>query len=188
MSSALLHCEEVVAGYAQPIVGPISLSLAAGEVVGIFGPNGCGKSTLLRAITGTARIFSGRCRRAEGVRITHQHQRGIRPAELPLTGEDLARAAGADPRQAPPEVTSLLKLRLDRLSGGQFQLIQVWISLAGPADLVLLDEPTNNLDPGITLRLVELLRHARKRQAVLLVSHEHDFLDQVCSRREELTA
>ena len=186
MAELLLQGEELVVGYVAPIIGPLSLCLEAGEVVGIFGPNGSGKSTLLRGLCGTARIFSGRLHKAPGVVIAHQHQRGVRPAELPLTGADLARAAGADPAQAPAEVAKLLSPRLDRLSGGQFQLVQVWIALAGPANLVLLDEPTNNLDPAITQRLVELLAHASREKTVLLVSHEHGFLDQVCTRRIEI--
>lgn len=185
MSEPLLRCEALVAGYSVPIVGPLDLSLHAAEVVGIFGPNGCGKSTLLRALCGAAQIFSGKLHKATGVRIAHQHQRAERPAELPLTGADLARAAGANPDLAPAEVGPLLIPRLDRLSGGQYQLVQIWIALAGPANLVLLDEPTNNLDPAITQRLVELLAHASQHKAVLLVSHEHDFLDQVCTRRIE---
>ena len=185
MAEALLRCEALVAGYVAPVIGPVSLQLDSGEVVGIFGPNGSGKSTLLRAICGSARIFSGQIHKAANMQIAHQHQRGVRPAELPLTGADLARAAGADPVHAPEEVKRLLRPRLDRLSGGQFQLVQVWIALAGPAKLVLLDEPTNNLDPAITQRLVELLAHASQEKTVLLVSHEHGFLDQVCSRRIE---
>ena len=185
MSGPMLRCEGLVAGYATPTVGPLDLSLQAGEVVGIFGPNGCGKSTLLRALCGSVRIFAGTCVRGEGLRIAHLHQHGERPAELPLSGADLARAAGADPLQAPDEVSPLLTPRLDRLSGGQYQLLRVWIALAGPANLVLLDEPTNNLDPAITQRLVELLNHPSQHKAVLLVSHEHGFLDQVCTRRIE---
>jgi zinc transport system ATP-binding protein len=185
MSEPLLRCEALLAGYAVPIIGPLDLSLHAGEVVGIFGPNGSGKSTLLRAICGSAQIFAGSLHKAAGLLIAHQHQRGVRPTELPLTGADLAGAAGADPQRAPEEVAGLLNLRLDRLSGGQYQLVQVWIALAGPAKLVLLDEPTNNLDPAITQRLVQLIAHASREKTVLLVSHEHGFLDQVCSRRIE---
>ena len=185
MAEPLLQGKDLVVGYVEPVIGPVSISLNRGEVVGIFGPNGSGKSTLLRALCGSARIFSGSLHKAAGVHIAHQHQRGVRPAELPLTGADLARAAGADPIHAPDEVARLLKPRLDRLSGGQFQLVQVWIALAGPAKLVLLDEPTNNLDPAITQRLVELLAHASQEKTVLVVSHEHGFLDQVCTRQIE---
>ncbi len=186
MSRYLLECEGLVAGYDQPVVGPLDLRIAPGEVVGVFGPNGAGKSTLLRAIAGTARIFAGVCRRRPGLRVALQRQQAVRPEELPLTGADIARVVGANPAKAPPEVKALLHPRLDRLSGGQFQLVQVWSVLAGPAELVLLDEPTNNLDPAVKARLTSLLRTVGEGRGIVVISHEHDFLDMACTRVVEI--
>ena len=55
-------------------------------------------------------------------------------------------------------------------------------------DLILLDEPTNNLDPGAETLVGEFLAKPRGGQAVLLVSHERDFLDRVCHRVVEVLA
>ena len=83
----------------------------------------------------------------------------------------------------PPVFSPLLDVRVDRLSGGQFQLLQAWACLGSPAALVLLDEPTNNMDPQAIAGLAELLLEARERgKGVLVISHEATLLDKVCTR------
>jgi ATPase subunit of ABC transporter with duplicated ATPase domains len=93
---------------------------------------------------------------------------------------------GADASTPPERMRPWLARRVDRLSGGQFQLLNAWACLAGDAGLVLLDEPTNNLDPDGEALLVELLRRRPEGRTVLLVSHERPFLDQVADRVLEL--
>jgi ATPase subunit of ABC transporter with duplicated ATPase domains len=182
----VLELREVVAGYTAPVIGPVSLALAPGEVVGLHGSNGSGKSTLLGAITGLSRIFSGEIRRAPGIRVSHHRQRPVRPPELPLTGHELLNLTGASPKEVPDSLRDLLAVRLDRLSGGQFQLLHIWACLGSPAELVLLDEPTNNLDPAAIAVLAEMLQGGDHRRAVLLVSHEGDFLRAVSGRTVRL--
>jgi ATPase subunit of ABC transporter with duplicated ATPase domains len=105
---------------------------------------------------------------------------------MPFTAREYLDFAGAV-REAPPSrMTGWLSRRVDRLSGGQFQLLSVWAVLGGSADLVLLDEPTNNLDPTGQAELARVLESEQGRRAVLLVSHERDFLDAACSRVVEL--
>ena len=68
------------------------------------------------------------------------------------------------------------------MSSGQRQQIFVWSALAAPADLVLLDEPTNNLDPEAEIRLAAMIgAHARER-GVVLISHNAQFAEKVCTR------
>lgn len=192
-ASPLLRATELLAGHDRPVVGPLSFALGPGEVLGLWGPNGSGKSTLLDAITDSARVFSGSVQRAPGLTLAYQEQRPVRLPAMPLTGRDLLRLAGmerpAAPAAAPSPPASLQTLlgrRVDTLSGGQYQLLCVWAVLAGPADLVLLDEPTNNLDPDHEALLGDMLAGQRGRRAVLLVSHERGFLDTACSRVLEL--
>ena len=99
---------------------------------------------------------------------------------MPLSGRDLLRAAGV--RKPPFGLRPLLDRRLDQLSGGQYQLLSVWSAIAGGADLILLDEPTDSLDPGTEQLLAELLSSAPRHCGILLVSHEHGFLEAACSR------
>lgn len=186
MSQPLLVASGLVAGYSQPVIGPLSFSVLPGEVVGLWGANGCGKSTLLRAIAGEARIFAGSLERLPGSSLRWQMQQPIRLDEMPLDGHDYLRCAQAE-REAPPaRLTPWLHRRVDTLSGGQFQLLAVWSMLGGSADLVLLDEPTNNLDPGSEQLLAEMLCSEHGHRAALVVSHERQFLEQACSRVLEI--
>lgn len=181
----LLRLDALVAGYTRPVVGPVSLRLARGEVLGLWGPNGTGKSTLLKAIGRSARIFSGRIELQPGLQLAHLDQQPVRLSAMPLTGRELLRAAGAEPEALATRshaLAPLLKRRIDRLSGGQYQLLWIWSALAAGADLVLLDEPTNNLDPANRAALIEILVQERDGRGMLIVSHDQAFLEPVCSR------
>lgn len=181
MAESLLQARGLVAGYGRPVVGPVSFTVAPGEVVGLWGANGSGKSTLLRAITGTARVFDGRLERRPGLTVAWLAQQPVRLEEMPLNGRDYLRYAGA--QDTPPgRLVGWLDRRMDALSGGQFQLLAAWSALGGRADLVLLDEPTNNLDPEGEAMLAHILDKEREGRAVLLVSHERAFLEAACSR------
>ncbi len=184
----LLDVEDLVAGYRDPVVGPVSFRLHRGEILGLAGPNGSGKSTVLRALIGRARTFSGTVRRGDGpIATVVQAQRPVRLAEMPITGREYLRLTDAARHAPPPQLTGLLDLRLDELSGGQFQLLHVWACLGSPADLVLLDEPDNNMDPRARETLIEVLHQSRTAgRGVLVVSHEHDLVETVCSRIVEV--
>lgn len=178
----LLRVEGLVAGYSRPVVGPLSFTVESGEVVGLWGANGTGKSTILNAIGRGARLFDGFVERAPELTLAYQEQQPVRLPVMPLTGGDIMRAAGVECREAPPTLAAILNRRIDALSGGQYQLLCVWAALGSATDLVLLDEPTNNLDPPTEALLIDILAAERGRRAVLLVSHERRFLDAVCSR------
>jgi zinc transport system ATP-binding protein len=118
---------------------------------------------------------------------------------MPVTARELLRFAGASLQDIPAALEAVSSRRIDRLSGGQYQLLCVWAALAGRANLILLDEPTNNLDPEREALLTEMLIQIRPvrpdassaqpgpGRSVLLVSHERRFLDGACSRVIELT-
>ena len=185
-AGALVTAEEVVVGYARPVLGPLTFRVAPGDVVGVWGPNGAGKSTLLKALAGTARVLSGRLNVSREGRIAYQSQQPVRLPEMPLTGRELLAYLGADASTAPQRLQGWLDQRMDRLSGGQFQLLTIWVCLGGSADLVLLDEPSNNLDPEGVEALADILAARRGREAVLVVSHEAPFLERVATRRLEV--
>lgn len=184
----LLRFDQVVAGYTQPVVGPVSLAVAAGDVVGITGPNGCGKSTLLRVLSGSARAFSGRIERAPGLQISHQQQGFDSLAGFPLSGRELLALTGAPSLGLPPWLQGRLDERLGRLSGGQMQFLRLWACLMAPADVVLLDEPTNNLDRDGVRFLEDVLTHMSARCGLMVVSHDARFIRAVCSEVVELDA
>lgn len=186
MSQPLLTVNGLVAGYAEPVIGPLSFSVGAGEVIGLWGANGSGKSTLLRAIANKAQVFEGGLERRAALSLAWQMQQPVRLSEMPLSGHDYLRFAQADREKPSARMIPWLDQRIDSLSGGQFQLLAVWAILAGWADLVLLDEPTNNLDPEGQQILAEMLKSEQGTRAVLLVSHERGFLEQACDRVLEI--
>jgi ATPase subunit of ABC transporter with duplicated ATPase domains len=187
VSAPVLEFDSVVAGYADPVVGPVSFTLKPGEIVGLAGPNGSGKSTLLGAVMGTTRVFAGAVRRRGGLKVAVQAQVPSRLKEMPVTGVEILRITGAHRHEVPSPVRPLLPMRLDRLSGGQYQLLNVWACLGCGAELVLLDEPTNNMDPKVESSLADLLLASRAEgRALLLISHEHDFLEKVATRLIEV--
>ncbi len=182
----LIRLDQVTAGYSGPVVGPVSFSVGSGEIVGLGGANGAGKSTLLRALTGTARLFGGRidCHRA--LTIGHHQQRPEKPPELPLTGRELLALLGAE--SPPPDaVKPLLKRPIAKMSGGQYQLLQAWACIDSGARLVLLDEPTNNLDGTAIEALDGMLATLGSSRSAILVSHEQPFLDRHCQRKVEVS-
>ncbi len=191
MNSATPACisfDAVSAGYERPVVGPVSFAVEAGEVVALWGENGSGKTTLLNTAAGAVRIFGGRLVKRPGLRVSHQQQQALPIAGIPLSGRELFGLTGAPADHLPAQLVPLLDRRLSELSGGQLQLLQVFACLRAPADLVLLDEPTNNVDPGSVTLLVDALRNARGGRAVLFVSHDRRFVDAVADRVIEVGA
>lgn len=186
MNFPLLHIDALLAGYDRPVGLPLTLTLARGEIVGLWGANGCGKSTLLKTLVGAARCHGGSFTLAPGSRLAYMPQRQQRPAELPLTGREMLRFLGVDRVTPPPGLVACLERRVDALSGGQYQLLSLWATLAGAADVVLLDEPTNHLDAAHLALAVEEILVRRAQLACLIVSHDRDFLLRIGARIVDL--
>lgn len=182
MDGILLRVTGLVAGYAAPVAGPLAFELHRGEILGLAGPNGAGKSTLLKALWGGVKIFGGRVDKAPGLAISHQAQGFDDLRGVPLTGRELLALTGAAPAGLPPWLAERLDWRLDRLSGGQLQFLRLWACLAAPADIVLLDEPSNNLDRAGVDYLADWLGRAHAEQGIVIVSHDPALIDRVCTR------
>jgi ATPase subunit of ABC transporter with duplicated ATPase domains len=183
LSASLLQAKELVAGWQRPATAPLDFSLKNGQILGLTGPNGVGKTTVLSALAGRARVFSGTLALRPGLRLALQTQ-DVPPVDgLPLSGRELLALTAASPDGLPPWLAGRLDLRLDRLSGGQRHYLALWAILQAPADLVLLDEPTNNLDTAGVAHLASALRaRVAAGSGVVLVSHDHDFVAQVCDQ------
>lgn len=182
MDGILLRVTGLMAGYATPVAGPLTFELRRGEILGLAGPNGAGKSTLLKALWGGVKVFGGCVEKAPGLAISHQAQGFDDLRGVPLTGRELLALTGAAPAGLPPWLTERLDWRLDRLSGGQLQFLRLWACLAAPADIVLLDEPSNNLDRAGVDYLADWLGRAHADQGIVIVSHDPALIDRVCTR------
>lgn len=184
--SSLFRTEQLVVGWQQPATQPLDLTIAAGEIVGLTGPNGVGKSTLLAAFAGRAKVFSGRVEQRPGLRLALQRQDVPPVVGMPLSGRELLALTGARAEGLPAWLADRLDIRLDKLSGGQRHYLTLWAILQAPADLVLLDEPTNNLDRAGVAYLADWLGRAHGNQGIVIVSHDHTLIDDVCTRIVEV--
>jgi ABC-2 type transport system ATP-binding protein len=171
----------------------ISLQVPAGEVFGLLGHNGAGKTTLLNQVIGTARPTSGSVRilGQDAVADPAMARRtcSMQPqSQAPLDGvspreaiELMARIRGTDRAQARRRAAELIEsldigewanARGDKLSGGVRRLTAFAMAAAEPGRLVMLDEPTNDVDPVRRRLLWAQIRDLASRGcAVLLVTH-----------------
>jgi iron complex transport system ATP-binding protein len=167
----------------------VSLTLAEGELVALIGPNGSGKTSLLHAIAGIGAgagevMIDGASLRSAGSARRPRLLSFLpasRDVRWPLAGRDLIHLGGATHAQveqviAQLELGAVADRRVDRLSTGERSRILLARALAPQPRLLLLDEPTANLDPLWQIRLMERLKEqvARTKQAALIAIHDLD--------------
>jgi len=181
-------------GYGRKVILPdVSLEVVPGEVLGVLGPNGAGKTTLLKTllgllppVRGTVTFPAGR----EGVRFGYVPQRQVVDETFPLNAADVVlmgrygllrpgRRPGRDDQAA--ALSSLEEVgmieharRMYReLSGGQKQRVLIARALTGQPTVLVLDEPTTDMDVGSERTIIELIQRLRAEHGltVLVVSH-----------------
>jgi ATP-binding cassette subfamily F protein uup len=173
----------------RAIVRDLSIRIARGDRLGLVGPNGAGKTTLVGLLTGALAPDSGTVRLGTGLEMVTLDQRReeLRPdwtvADALTGGRGDQVVVGGKARHVasymkdflfPPEQ---MRTPLGALSGGERGRLMLARALARPSNLLVLDEPTNDLDLETLDLLQELL--ADYQGTVLLVSHDRDFLDRI---------
>lgn len=208
MTSALVVDRLSIRRGARTVIADLSLTVEAGELVGVVGPNGCGKSTLLSCIAGVLAPRDGRITiggasvwGAQRERVKARTQLGYVPegADPPgfLRASELWALCAASRGVEPPAkelrdalgLDEVAELALDRMSLGQRRRACLGAALLGPPKLLVLDEPDNGLDVKRLGALAVLLKqHVAGGGAVVLASHDAAWLDVLGARRVELPA
>ncbi|MEA3046418.1 MAG: iron complex transport system ATP-binding protein [Sphingomonadales bacterium] len=161
-----------------------SLQIAAGELVCLVGPNGSGKTSLLHALAGIGApagkvALDGVDPRALGPALRPLYLTYLpatRDLPWPLLARDLIALGGGIADFTALELEELLDRRVDTLSTGERSRVLIARALAPRPRLLLLDEPTANLDPLWQIRLMELVRAeiAQGGRAALVAIHDLD--------------
>ncbi len=193
----LFGCENVHLEYpTKTIFDSLSLGVNDGDCIGVVGRNGDGKSTLLGLFDGTVEPDEGRVVRTGGVRFASLRQDDTL-ADAQSVGWNIVGdipeyewASDATIRQIIDGLIGDISwdTPVGTLSGGQRRRVDLARVLVADAEVLLLDEPTNHLDVVAIAWLANHLRRrfARKEGAMVVVTHDRWFLDEVCDRMWEV--
>lgn len=193
----LFGCENVHLEYpTKTIFDSLSLGVNDGDCIGVVGRNGDGKSTLLGLFEGTVEPDEGRVVRTGGVRFVSLRQDDTL-ADAQSVGWNIVGdvpeyewASDATIRQIIDGLIGDIAwdTPVGTLSGGQRRRVDLARVLVADAEVLLLDEPTNHLDVVAITWLANHLRRrfARKEGAMVVVTHDRWFLDEVCDRMWEV--
>jgi ATP-binding cassette subfamily F protein uup len=173
----------------RKIIDNFSTRIQRGDRVGIVGPNGAGKTTLINLLTGADTPDSGTVRLGANIEMAtlDQHRESLDPtstlAEALTGGRGDHVMVGGKPRHVVSYMKDFLfaqeqmRTPLEVLSGGERARLMLARALAKPSNLLVLDEPTNDLDLETLDVLEEML--GDYEGTVILISHDRDFLDRV---------
>lgn len=175
----------------KPLFSGLDLTLSPGSCVGLLGPNGSGKTTLIRVLTGELEPDAGSIKRADGLRVVTftQHREALDPrmslreALCPISDRLFYRGGEMHINTWANRflfTTEQLSVSVGDLSGGEQARILIAQLMLQPADLLILDEPTNDLD----IPSLEILEESLSDfpGAILLVTHDRFMLDRLSTQ------
>ncbi|WP_242392850.1 metal ABC transporter ATP-binding protein [Anaeromyxobacter oryzisoli] len=189
--SPLVALERAAIGYGgRALLEGVDLAVAPGAFLALVGPNGGGKTTVIRSLLGALPLVGGHLVRPRPVRVGYVPQREHVDPVWPFTAGEVAlmgripglgpwRRPGAADRDAVRRamatvgVEHLADAPYGELSGGQRQRTLIARALAAEPELLVLDEPTNGMDPAAELATMDLLEelHRGGGLAIVMVSH-----------------
>lgn len=193
----LLGAEALHLEYPTRIVfDSVTLGVDAGDMIGIVGRNGDGKSSLLGMLAGTIEPDSGRVTYRGGMRLGMLNQRDTMDSDASVGHSvvgDMDDHEWARDAKARDIIAGLIadldwNATIGSLSGGQRRRVALAALLIEDWDMLILDEPTNHLDvDGISWLAKHIKnRWAKNSGALLLVTHDRWFLDEVCTKTWEV--
>ncbi|HIE55942.1 MAG TPA: ABC transporter ATP-binding protein [Chromatiaceae bacterium] len=218
----VIETEELSFSYRDvEVLEKVNLKVSEGEFLGIVGPNAGGKSTLLKLLLGLLEPQQGRIRIFGKPPAKVRRMMGYVPQypafarDFPVTVKQvvLMGRLGSGPlvggyrardheiaehAMEEVEIADLARRRINQLSGGQLQRVLVARALACEPRILLLDEPTANIDMRVENELFDLLKQLNQRMTILVVSHDIAFISGyvhrvaclnrtlICHRTEEI--
>lgn len=183
------------------VIRDLSFDVRAGETFGFLGSNGSGKTTTLRALLGIyqptagtlhigGKVFEPR----DGARLGYlPEERGLYKKEPVLDVmvyfgrlKGLSKAAARSWSESYLErvgIPEKAKVRLDKLSGGQQQKVQLGVTIMNDPELLILDEPTKGFDPVNRRLLMDIIEDQKRAGAtVIMVTHQMEEVERLCDR------
>ena len=183
------------------VIENLSFDVKRGETFGLLGSNGSGKTTTIRALLGIYLPTAGQLlidgkpySVDEGVRLGYlPEERGLYKKEPVIDVMTyFGQLKGLSHDEAVLQSTAFLervglgdkaKLRLDKLSGGQQQKVQLGITVLGDPELLILDEPTKGFDPVNRRLLMNIIEeHQAKGATVIMITHQMEEVERLCDR------
>lgn len=186
-STNVVSGSNVSIGYGdRTVLQPFDVLVRHGERVGIIGPNGAGKTSLMKCLTGELAPTSGRIGIGASIQMAwyDQMQASLDGNAQPI--ELVRKVKALNEQQA---LSALVGMGFDRvdamnqvknLSGGERARLQIALMMLSGANLLVLDEPTNNLDLASVEKLEEAL--LAFEGTIISISHDRYFMDKVCNR------
>ena len=197
----LLRLEDVTAGYDRKVVlSGVTLSVLPTDVYHICGANGGGKSTLLRVMTGLMKPMSGEVCRAKDCTLGYLPQYRQIDRQFPISVRETILSGlnskkrfwqgfSAEMQEQAADIMQRFGIAaqadqpISDLSGGQWQRTLIARALVSNPDILILDEPDTHLDREGKAFLQKVLEAEAERRAIVVVSHDHDFLPQTARLR-----
>lgn len=189
----ILNIEHVSKIFGEKIIfDDVSYGIHEGDKIGIIGINGTGKTTILKMIAGLEEPDKGQIITQNGLRITYLPQTPEFPPESTILDYVADGKWQKDWATASEAANVLNKLgignheeKIEYLSGGQKKRVALARTLVNPADVLILDEPTNHIDNEMASWLEDFLR--KFRGVVIMVTHDRYFLDRVTNKILEIS-
>ena len=183
----------------QTALNNINLSIEKNEIVGLLGPNGAGKSTLMKSITGVVKIDEGEIlfndKDITQYPIESKKNIAFLPENNPLYQEMFVKEYlnfVADIHKIPSEridevielvgITPEKSKKISQLSKGYKQRVGLAQAILHQPDLLILDEPTNGLDPNQIIEIRNVIKEIGKEKTIILSTHIMQEVEALCSR------
>lgn len=189
----ILNIEHVSKVFGEKIIfDDVSYGVHQGDKIGIIGINGTGKTTILKIIAGLEEPDEGQVIMQNGLRITYLPQNPEFPPNATILDYVADGKWQKDWATASEAANVLNKLgitnheeKIEHLSGGQKKRVALARTLVNPADILILDEPTNHIDNEMASWLEDYLR--KFKGALVMVTHDRYFLDRVTNKILEIS-